>query len=114
LIVMLHLPNKSRLEWRWIPSFFLDSIVAGPQPGLTMILGRARAGDERARGDDLSRPLDLHRPSRVVAEASDVSRRRRIPLCSPRASAPGCLGRPSPARRPSPQSLAQPSRRHPD
>jgi hypothetical protein len=45
-------PNKSRGTWRRIPRlFFREGIVAEQQPGLTMILGRARAGARFGRID---------------------------------------------------------------
>ena len=43
--------KKSRGECQWIPSFFWEGMVAELVQGLTMILGRARAGDEQARGE---------------------------------------------------------------
>ena len=53
--------------------FFREGMVAEPAQGLTMILGRARAGDEPARGELLARIYDELR--RV---ASRLMRRERI------------------------------------
>jgi hypothetical protein len=42
-----------------------EGMVAGPAQGLTMILGRARAGDDRARGELIALIYDA--PRRVVS-----------------------------------------------